>query len=500
MTTTPKYSRIYTGMTGLLKSELTKQEIDSLISQCTRVKDVFRGEPTPDDVVVAAIEGNDYLWVPRYFKHGIPARGPVKNAVTKGSFKVDIDFKFTPSEERDQVRSILEMNRALDQKAGGILKAFTGAGKSLMSMIIASKYKCPIGVIVSQRSMLSGWLKELKKITYLEESDIGFVAGKQCDLGRPVTIMMAQSLLNADRYPQELFDQFGCLIVDECELFAAKVWSTIFHRFPAKYRIGMSATPFRKDGLEDVFGWHLGEVEYKAQKKGDIEKPIFIERTIAMDVDESKIQDRGTASFVKYCNFIHTWKPATYCLVEQVIKALRMDRKILILTHRKKHPWTIKKILEECIDLDGDCDPDAKVKVLSAGPTQRDIDEAMKAEVTISTFKQLSRAYSDENLDTMFWVMQPGSNLNQPLGRLRRKDKNKLAKLREEGFKRQDLVVVWISTFLDYDDKRSRQYEKDLRAMGVELKRQDIEPIKTIVQLRKKMKPREPLKDTRINR
>ncbi len=76
-----------------------------------------------------------------------------------------------------------------------------------------------------------------------------------------VTIAMMQTLISSQGYRAEtLMDKFGLIVFDEVHHVSAPVFSLTAKMFNARYRLGLSATPYRKDGTDNVFLWHIGDI------------------------------------------------------------------------------------------------------------------------------------------------------------------------------------------------------------------------------------------------
>ncbi len=82
----------------------------------------------------------------------------------------------------------------------------------------------------------------------------------------------------------ELTPLFGHLVVDECHRVPSTLFTETVQEFPAKYMLGLSATPYRRDGLGKLIGWYLGlhrvAVDTATLKKtGAILRPEIITRS-----------------------------------------------------------------------------------------------------------------------------------------------------------------------------------------------------------------------------
>jgi intein/homing endonuclease len=98
--------------------------------------------------------------------------------------------------------------------AGGIV--VHNCGKTILGYAIGQRLNTTIGVLVYNSHMVKNWVDTAKWLFDLSDDDIGIVQRDRCDLGRPVTIMMVQSLLSEKVYPRKLYEQFGIIIADEC--------------------------------------------------------------------------------------------------------------------------------------------------------------------------------------------------------------------------------------------------------------------------------------------
>lgn len=73
------------------------------------------------------------------------------------------------------------------------------------------------------------------------------------------------SLIIEDKYPPEMFRYFGLLMLDEVHHMAAECFVQSCQLFSAKYRLGFSATPTRRDGKTQLLHWHVGPILVKGQ-------------------------------------------------------------------------------------------------------------------------------------------------------------------------------------------------------------------------------------------
>jgi superfamily II DNA or RNA helicase len=100
--------------------------------------------------------------------------------------------------------------------------------------------------------MLQGqWLDNDKREAQMREADI--------------VVCCVNSLASCE-YPAWLINSIGTVVVDEAHHIAAATLSQALPRLPARYVIGVSATPDRSDGLEKVLYWLLGPLCFVYQR------------------------------------------------------------------------------------------------------------------------------------------------------------------------------------------------------------------------------------------
>lgn len=73
---------------------------------------------------------------------------------------------------------------------------------------------------------------------------------------------------------EEITAHYGFVIVDECHHIAASAFFGVLNRIPARYWLGLTATPERCDGLEDLIYHQLGSHHVAIDNPSAVQLPV----------------------------------------------------------------------------------------------------------------------------------------------------------------------------------------------------------------------------------
>jgi len=128
-------------------------------------------------------------------------------------------------------------------KRYGVLEASTGAGKTLCGICTVVRRGVKTLVLVHSKELLDQWKSAFKKHTDITK--IGSIGDNKFDI-QDVTIGIINSVA---RNTDKLQGIFGQVICDECHRVVSTSWIQVLNSLNAKYVLGLSATPFRRDKL-----------------------------------------------------------------------------------------------------------------------------------------------------------------------------------------------------------------------------------------------------------
>ena len=156
------------------------------------------------------------------------------------------------------------------------LEAGTGSGKTVMALAIIAARKQPTLVLVHTRELLYQWRERIEQFLDVEA---GLIGDGRFEV-RPLSVAIVNTARNR---LDELVDRFGHVVVDECHRVPASMFSEAVTAFPARFLLGLSATPYRRDGMDKLIGWFVGEHRMRVdlctlQEVGAVLRPKIVER------------------------------------------------------------------------------------------------------------------------------------------------------------------------------------------------------------------------------
>ena len=216
----------------------------------------------------------------------------------------------------------------------GLVIAPCGAGKTTIGIGAMAALDTKALVLVHTRDLAVQWIDRCKSQLGVEATLVG--AGKSDDSGR-VVVATFQTIEKMDWNKRFAWAKsFGLVIVDEAHHVPASTFNRVLLSMPARYRLGLTATPKRNDGLTDFLYWHFGAVLESIEtndlaKKGHVVTP----RVEWMNTDWE-----GPSKKLEWPLFINRMTKdgdRNFQILQRVEQAVNDGRQILVLSDRVQH-------------------------------------------------------------------------------------------------------------------------------------------------------------------
>ena len=205
--------------------------------------------------------------------------GCLKEYVFKNIKDVEADFEQTENVIYAQYVPLYEyQDKAVEEalaKRNGILVAPCGSGKTQMGLAIARRISKPTLWITHTKDLMVQAEERAKSIFDLPKEAYGEITEGKVNIGTHLTFSTVQTLarVNLDNL------KFGCVIVDECHHAVQSYKSTsmfakVMNQISCRYKFGLTATPYRGDGLEKGMFALIGDICSIVDEKEVKEKTV----------------------------------------------------------------------------------------------------------------------------------------------------------------------------------------------------------------------------------
>lgn len=342
-----------------------------------------------------------------------------------------------------------------------VLGDFTVTHNTSMAIYMASVLKAKTLVITHKTFLQEQWIARCKQFT---NSSIGIIRQNKVEVeGKDFVIAMIQSLAKR-KYDPAIFKQFDFVICDETHHFSSRCFSQALAKCSAKYTMGLTATPYRGDGLMHVVNWFLGDVMYEKRIKTNnqvVTKIITFTCTDPLFKEKKRwIKGKVRPDCVKMIGNLTQIKQRNLHIVN-IINSLRRtgERKILILSDRKEHLKELKTAVDLSIEQDIAeelVDGDENKTYFYTGDTKKNerFEAEQYADILFATFQMAQEGLDIDRLNTVI-LATPKPDVNQAVGRV-------LRKVLETGDVRPLVIdiVDKLNVFINQSEKREAFYEK----------------------------------------
>ena len=360
-----------------------------------------------------------------------------------------LEVTFAGNLRPDQQSAVAEM---LSHDVG-VLCAPTAFGKTVAAAAMIANRGVNTLVLVHRMELLKQWQERLRAFLCLDKSAIGTIGGGKARPTGKIDIAVMQSLSRQGEV-NPLVEHYGHVIVDECHHIGAVSFDAILKRTKAKYVLGLTATPIRRDGQQPIIFMQCGPIRHTAAKPAGAPHdlavaPYSLHTCIDLPL-EAGIQD--------VFRHLANDQVRTAAIAGEIGRTFSQGRKVLVLTERTDHLDAISAALAGKIPglfvLHGRMSRKqraALIEQLEALPSEA-------PRVLLATGKLVGEGFDHPPLDTLVLAMPVSwkGTLQQYAGRLHREHASKT------DVRIIDFVDTGHPALLRMWDKRQRGY----KAMG----------------------------------
>jgi superfamily II DNA or RNA helicase len=191
-------------------------------------------------------------------KFGIPQEEARVYEEISPEVTIDFDHPQAPVGQREFTHELLD---TLSTRKIALAVAETSAGKTVTGVYLISKLGLRALVIVDKVQVALQWVKEFERFTDFREDNgdilcINSKNKKKWAFGEKqpaVTIITIASLRSKLKNGEFDVFPYGTVLYDELDTAGTEMGIKAFYSLVAEYYLGMTATPYRKDGSHDAY-------------------------------------------------------------------------------------------------------------------------------------------------------------------------------------------------------------------------------------------------------
>ena len=308
--------------------------------------------------------------------------------------------------------------------------------------------------MVHRQQLLDQWHERLAMFLNLPAKSIGQIGGGKMERTGRVDIAVIQSLHRKEEV-KDFVAEYGQVIVDECHHISAFTFEQVMKQVKAKYVVGLTATPTRKDGHHPIIYMQCGPSRFSMSARTMTETTPFEHKVIPRHTEFRTTPEVTDITIQDVYAALVDDAVRNEMIAADLLRAVQAGRSPLLLTGRTEHLQYFAAKLENAIK---------HVFVLKGGmgkKQRRTTAEALASvaegepRVILATGSYIGEGFDDARLDTLFLAMPISwkGTLQQYVGRLHRLHDNKR------------VVQVY-----DYVDNQvpmlARMYERRLKGYG----------------------------------
>lgn len=325
---------------------------------------------------------------------------------------VDVEFAEVNGTLRSYQKSAIESAFKYRQ---GVIVSPCGSGKTVMGIFFLAMTGQKTLWVTHTKDLMYQTIEQIEHFLNIPAEAIGKIGDGKKSIGDQVTVGLVQSLVKYDK--EKLKESFGCMIIDEAHRVPSRTFQDIVEVSKAKFRLGLTATPKRKDGLEPILYHVVGQTVFEITEDCLVKENRILIPTVERIFTDFQSRNYDFQSLIKK---LISSRERNELIIETIKETLDTSEVALLLSNRVEHCQKLARLLGQKI-------PTLKVAVLT-GKVRKDerervIEQARNNDLNLIIATQLA----DEGLDipnlNKLYLATPTkskSKVKQQLGRIMR--------------------------------------------------------------------------------
>ena len=310
----------------------------------------------------------------------------------------------------------------------GVLVASPGAGKTVIACAAIARHQVPTLVIVDRQPLVEQWRERLIQHLGIDRKQVGLLGGGRRRTNGVIDIGMVQSLARWDDLPG-LTARYGFVVVDECHHVPAVTFERCVRQIPVRRWLGLTATPYRRDGLEGLISMYCGPIRHRmASRASRVSEPPTLQLDLIVHPTDHATPDADDLAIQDVFRAIVEDDRRTEQIGADVAHAVEAGRNCLVLSQWTAHIDRLVKALEargqKPLVLQGGMGKKARAQVIK----QLERSDRESGILLVATGSFLGEGFDCPRLDTLFLTFPLAfkGRLVQYVGRVLRETEAKL--------------------------------------------------------------------------
>ena len=246
--------------------------------------------------------------------------------------------------QREAVEAVLRAKN-------GILVSPCGSGKTQMGLELAARIGGKTLWLTHTQDLLNQSMARAKSCFGLASTEYGTITAGKVNVGNAITFATVQTASKIDL--TQYRDEWDCIIVDECHKAVGTptqmmMFYKVLSALSARFKLGLTATPYRADGLERCMFALLGDVIHEVPQSAVAGNTVpvrvkFVNTGYTPDIDDITDGD-GTLNYPKLISDITENKDRNAVIVEEIQRAAQ-NGGVLVLSDRLQHLDSLERVV-----------------------------------------------------------------------------------------------------------------------------------------------------------
>ena len=346
------------------------------------------------------------LFVPRFYGErvwGVATRDHLHN----GDAAPNLVFEGSLDPGRRQIEAAAAIAHAFGRGHGGTLHLSCGMGKTSVALWAAAHYNRRTMVLVHKEFLMNQWRERIAQ--FLPHATVGRVQGPIVETDADIVLAMMQSV-SMKEYPPGTFDGFGLCIIDEAHRVCARTFSKCLRQVGTRVILGLSATPTRKDGFDQVLDLFVGPRLFSAVRESERVEVVRHIMDYSGCTPLEITYNNGRVGIAKMLTWLTTRHSRNRLIQRLISDETNEGRRVLLLSERREH---LETMMAWCAS------NGMSAGMYRGGMKRSALEASEQCQVVLGTYAMSSEGLDIAGLNTLI-LATPRSDIEQAVGRVQR--------------------------------------------------------------------------------